>query len=164
MKTEQFIERVTQINSITKMYEENNILMIEVGDWCVGEISSTIQFDAKTRMSAVPFSDREVLFKLITQYSSTPIAEREYAKPFKVENGDLVISNKPNAAVVYFVECVDPTPDFDGYMESILLINGRKDEYFGRTCEEETEYSVREDMDRFYRNFKLLAKRENLED
>lgn len=163
MKTEYFIKEIKKIKGVTRIYKIDNILRIIVGDWCIAEISTVNQFDIDIKMSVLPL-DREKLFKLITQYSSTPIAEREYAKPFKVENGDLVISNKPNAAVVYFVECVDPTPDFDGYMESILLINGRKDEYFGRTCEEETEYSVREDMDRFYRNFKLLAKRENLED
>lgn len=67
-----------------------------------------------------------------------------------VSVGDLVIRKGDNEAQVYFVEGID----IDGYSElitSILLVNGIKDEFY------------EDNIDHFFRNFRLLAKKGNLE-
>lgn len=69
-----------------------------------------------------------------------------------VNEGDLVIRKGEHDAKVYFVESVDD--------DGILLVNGIKDEFFTDL----DERSVGEEsINYFYENFKLLAKKENLE-
>lgn len=69
-----------------------------------------------------------------------------------VKEGDLVIRKGCHEAKVYFVESVDD--------DGILLVNGIKDEFFTdgpeRAADDET-------LSYFYENFRLLAKKENLE-
>ncbi len=69
-----------------------------------------------------------------------------------VNEGDLVIRKGEHEAKVYFVESVDD--------DGILLVNGIKDEFFtdldDRSVDEES-------INYFYENFRLLAKKENLE-
>ena len=61
-----------------------------------------------------------------------------------IEKGDLVINRGRHAAKVYFVE------DFDN--ESILLVNGVRDEYF----------EGEKDIERFHKSYRLLVKAEHL--
>ena len=61
-----------------------------------------------------------------------------------IEKGDLVIKRGKHEAKVYFVE------DFDD--ESILLVNGVRDEYF----------EGEKDIELFHKQFRLLAKAEHL--
>ena len=61
-----------------------------------------------------------------------------------IEKGDLVIKRGRHAAKVYFVE------DFDN--ESILLVNGVRDEYF----------EGEKDIERFHKSYRLLVKAEHL--
>ena len=61
-----------------------------------------------------------------------------------IEKGDLVIQRGRHAAKVYFVE------DFDN--ESILLVNGVRDEYF----------EGEKDIERFHKSYRLLVKAEHL--
>ena len=61
-----------------------------------------------------------------------------------IEKGDLVIKRGRHAAKVYFVE------DFDN--ESILLVNGVRDEYF------EGEKGI----ECFHKSYRLLVKAEHL--
>lgn len=69
-----------------------------------------------------------------------------------VNEGDLVIRKGEHEAKVYFVESVDD--------DGILLVNGIKDEFFTDL----DERSVGEgSINYFYENFRLLAKKENLE-
>lgn len=69
-----------------------------------------------------------------------------------VKEGDLVIRKGCHEAKVYFVESVDE--------DGILLVNGIKDEFFTDL----DERSVGEEsINYFYENFRLLAKKENLE-
>lgn len=69
-----------------------------------------------------------------------------------VNEGDLVIRKGEHEAKVYFVESVDD--------DGILLVNGIKDEFFTDL----DERSVGEEsINYFYENFRLLAKKENLE-
>lgn len=79
--------------------------------------------------------------------------EIERAPKWEVYVGDLVIRRGSHEAKVYFVEAIDD--------DGILLVNGTKDEFFtnseDRSIDEET-------VDYFYTNFRLLAKRENLEE
>ncbi len=69
-----------------------------------------------------------------------------------VNEGDLVIRKGEHEAKAYFVESVDD--------DGILLVNGIKDEFFtdldDRSVDEES-------INYFYENFRLLAKKENLE-
>ncbi|MDT2635563.1 DUF1642 domain-containing protein [Enterococcus dongliensis] len=73
-------------------------------------------------------------------------------KQWVVNEGDLVIHKGEHEAKVYFVESVDD--------DGILLVNGIKDEFF-------TDLDDRsvgdESVSYFYKNFRLLAKKENLE-
>ena len=61
-----------------------------------------------------------------------------------IEKGDLVIKRGEHEAKVYFVEGVDD--------ESILLVNGVRDEYF----------EGEKDIELFHKQFGLLAKAEHL--
>lgn len=61
-----------------------------------------------------------------------------------IEKGDLVIKRGEHEAKVYFVEGVDD--------ESILLVNGVRDEYF----------EGEKDIELFHKQFRLLAKAEHL--
>ena len=61
-----------------------------------------------------------------------------------IEKGDLVIKRGEHEAIVYFVEGVDD--------ESILLVNGVRDEYF----------EGEKDIELFHKQFRLLAKAEHL--
>ncbi|EHK2906377.1 DUF1642 domain-containing protein [Enterococcus faecium] len=87
----------------------------------------------------------ETLIRMIDGY------EVEESK-WVVNEGDLVIRKGEHEAKVYFVESVDD--------DGILLVNGIKDEFFtdldDRSVDEES-------INYFYENFRLLAKKENLE-
>ena len=61
-----------------------------------------------------------------------------------IEKGDLVIKRGKHEAKVYFVEDVNA--------ESILLVNGVRDEYF----------EGEKDIELFHKQFRLLAKAEHL--
>ena len=61
-----------------------------------------------------------------------------------IEKGDLVIKRGKHEAKVYFVEEVNA--------ESILLVNGVRDEYF----------EGEKDIECFHKQFRLLAKAEHL--
>ena len=61
-----------------------------------------------------------------------------------IEKGDLVIKRGKHEAKVYFVDGVDD--------ESILLVNGVRDEYF----------EGEKDIELFHKQFRLLAKAEHL--
>ena len=69
-----------------------------------------------------------------------------------VNEGDLVIRKGEHEAKVYFVESVDD--------DGILLVNGIKDEFFTDLDERSVD---EESINYFYENFRLLAKKENLE-
>lgn len=69
-----------------------------------------------------------------------------------VNEGDLVIRRGCHEAKVYFVESIDD--------DGILLVNGIKDEFF---TDEPERAADEETLSYFYGNFRLLAKKENLE-
>ncbi|MDT2759288.1 hypothetical protein [Enterococcus xiangfangensis] len=69
-----------------------------------------------------------------------------------VNEGDLVIRKGEHEAKVYFVEGVDD--------DGILLVNGIKDEFF---TDLDDRSVGEESINYFYENFRLLAKKENLE-
>lgn len=69
-----------------------------------------------------------------------------------VNEGDLVIRKGCHEAKVYFVEGVDD--------DGILLVNGIKDEFF---TDLDDRSVGEESINYFYENFRLLAKKENLE-
>lgn len=69
-----------------------------------------------------------------------------------VNEGDLVIRKGEHEAKVYFVESVDD--------DGILLVNGIKDEFF---TDLDDRSVGEESINYFYENFRLLAKKENLE-
>lgn len=69
-----------------------------------------------------------------------------------VNEGDLVIRKGEHEAKVYFVESVDD--------DGILLVNGIKDEFFTDLYDRSVG---EESINYFYENFRLLAKKENLE-
>ncbi len=70
-----------------------------------------------------------------------------------VNEGDLVIHKGEHEAKVYFVESVDD--------DGILLVNGIKDEFF---TDLDDRSVGEESINYFYENFRLLAKKESLED
>lgn len=69
-----------------------------------------------------------------------------------VNEGDLVIRKGEHEAKVSFVESVDD--------DGILLVNGIKDEFF---TDLDDRSVGEESINYFYENFRLLAKKENLE-
>lgn len=106
------------------------------------------------------FKDEHGMLNWIQQSENKPIEtlirmidgyEVEESK-WVVNEGDLVIRKGEHEAKVYFVESVDD--------DGILLVNGIKDEFFtdldDRSVDEES-------INYFYENFRLLAKKENLE-
>lgn len=79
--------------------------------------------------------------------------EVEPVPKWEVNVGDLVIRKGKHEAKVYFVEGVDD--------DGVLLVNGIKDEFY---TDEDDGAIGDETLDYFYENFRLLAKRENLEE
>ncbi len=79
--------------------------------------------------------------------------EVEPIPKWEVNVGDLVIRKGKHEAKVYFVEGADD--------DGILLVNGIKDEFY---TDEDDGAIGDETLDYFYENFRLLAKRENLEE
>lgn len=73
-------------------------------------------------------------------------------KRWVVNEGDLVIRKGKNEAKVYFVEAI--------HEDGILLVNGIKDHFFTDMPERAVDD---ESVNYFYKNFRLLAKKENLE-
>lgn len=69
-----------------------------------------------------------------------------------VNEGDLVVRRGEHEAKVYFVEAV--------HEDGILLVNGYKDEFFTDLVDRSID---EESVSYFYKNFRLLAKKENLE-
>lgn len=101
--------------------------------------------DFKNWMNKNSIKSLEILTKMQYGY------EVEESK-WVVNEGDLVIRKGEHEAKVYFVESVDD--------DGILLVNGIKDEFFTDL----DERSVGEEsINYFYENFRLLAKKENLE-
>ena len=78
--------------------------------------------------------------------------EVEEEPKWVVNEGDLVIRKGEHEAKVYFVESVDD--------DGILLVNGIKDEFF---TDLDDRSVGEESINYFYENFRLLAKKENLE-
>lgn len=78
--------------------------------------------------------------------------EVEKEPKWVVNEGDLVIRKGEHEAKVYFVESVDD--------DGILLVNGIKDEFF---TDLDDRSVGEESINYFYENFRLLAKKENLE-
>lgn len=76
--------------------------------------------------------------------------EVEGTPQWEVECGDLVIRKGTHEAKVYFVGGFDQDEDTK-LISSILLTNGIKDEFY------------EDDIDYFFENYRLLAKKENLE-
>jgi hypothetical protein len=87
-----------------------------------------------------------------THFTELHIPDEVEESKWVVNEGDLVIRKGEHEAKVYFVESVDD--------DGILLVNGIKDEFFTDL----DERSVGEEsINYFYENFRLLAKKENLE-
>lgn len=81
----------------------------------------------------------ETLIRMKDGYTVNP-------KRWVVKEGDLVIRKGKHEAKVYFVEGADE--------DGILLVNGIQDEYYSdEDC----------NLDNFYEEFRLLAKKKNLE-
>ncbi|OTO09158.1 hypothetical protein A5882_003488 [Enterococcus sp. 4E1_DIV0656] len=70
---------------------------------------------------------------------------------FELSVGDLVIRKGAHEAKVYFVEAIDE--------DGVLLVNGINDELYSNDKAGIQDNS----LDYFYDNFRLLAKKENLE-
>lgn len=77
--------------------------------------------------------------------------EVEELPVFPLSQGDLVIRKGNHEAKIYFVESVDES--------SVLLVNGIRDEFYSV----DDEGGPDNDLDYFYSNFRLLAKKESLE-
>ncbi|WP_395520827.1 hypothetical protein [Enterococcus faecium] len=94
------------------------------------------------------WAKRQSYETLLSLYNGYEVEESKWV----VNEGDLVIRKGEHEAKVYFVESVDD--------DGILLVNGIKDEFFtdldDRSVDEES-------INYFYENFRLLAKKENLE-
>lgn len=164
MKTDQFVKKLKELDFVDYVQDSDLHIVIYLERSILADISKLSEFAVNTNAKGfkhLSLDARKELSSLIQEYTSTPILEREYATPFSVNPGDLVIYNKPNSAMVFFVEALDI--DADGNIESILLVDGRKDKFFGREFEDQSVQSVKESLDDFYREFKLIAKKENLE-
>ena len=77
--------------------------------------------------------------------------EVEKLPVFPLSQGDLVIRKGKHEAKIYFVESVDES--------GVLLVNGIRDEFYSV----DDEGGPDNDLDYFYSNFRLLAKKESLE-
>lgn len=77
--------------------------------------------------------------------------EVEKLPVFPLSQGDLVIRKGKHEAKIYIVESVSES--------GVLLVNGIKDEFYS----EDDEGGPDNDLDYFYSNFRLLAKKELLE-
>lgn len=77
--------------------------------------------------------------------------EIEKSPVFPLSQGDLVIRKGKHEAKIYIVEGADD--------DGVLLVNGVKDEFYS-DCD---DVLADNDLDYFYSNFRLLAKKESLE-
>ncbi len=99
------------------------------------------------------FCDWFVRDGILTQEQGEELFGYEVEKSkWVVNEGDLVIRKGEHEAKVYFVESVDD--------DGILLVNGIKDEFF---TDLDDRSVGEESINYFYENFRLLAKKENLE-
>lgn len=78
--------------------------------------------------------------------------EVEEDPKWTVNEGDLVVRRGEHETKIYFVETV--------HEDGILLVNGIKDEFFTDLVDRSID---EESVSYFYKNFRLLAKKENLE-
>lgn len=86
-------------------------------------------------------------------FATAYTSDYEVEEPKWVANeGDLVIRKGEHEAKIYFVESIDD--------DGILLVNGIKDQFFTDLPERAVGD---ESVSYFYKNFRLLAKKENLE-
>lgn len=93
--------------------------------------------------------DRSNYFKLV---DAVRYGYRILVTKWLVSEGDLVVRKGKHEAKIYIVEYIDE--------ESVLLANGIQDEFYSDNGEEASA----ESLDYFYENFRLLAKKENLEE
>ncbi|EGP0013773.1 DUF1642 domain-containing protein [Enterococcus faecium] len=130
---------------VAEWFEENkDDLEFPIWELCVDSYGSK---DEHGMLNWIQQSENNPIETLIRMKDGYEVEKSRWV----VNEGDLVIRKGEHEAKVYFVESVD---------DGILLVNGSKDEFFtdldDRSVDEES-------INYFYENFRLLAKKENLE-
>ncbi|HGF7102406.1 TPA: DUF1642 domain-containing protein [Enterococcus faecium] len=130
---------------VVEWFEENkDDLEFPIWELCVDSYGSK---DEHGMLNWIQQSENNPIETLIRMKDGYEVEKSRWV----VNEGDLVIRKGEHEAKVYFVESVD---------DGILLVNGSKDEFFtdldDRSVDEES-------INYFYENFRLLAKKENLE-
>lgn len=131
---------------VAEWFEENkDDLEFPIWELCVDSYGSK---DEHGMLNWIQQSENNPIETLIRMKDGYEVEKSRWV----VNEGDLVIRKGEHEAKVYFVESVDD--------DGILLVNGIKDEFFTDL----DERSVGEgSINYFYENFRLLAKKENLE-
>lgn len=130
---------------VAEWFEDNkDDLEFAIWELCVDSYGSAQQ----GMLDWIQQSENKPIETLVRMKDGYEVEESKWV----VNEGDLVIRKGEHEAKVYFVESVDD--------DGILLVNGIKDEFFtdldDRSVDEES-------INYFYENFRLLAKKENLE-
>lgn len=130
---------------VAEWFEENkDDLEFPIWELCVDSYGSK---DEHGMLNWIQQSENNPIETLIRMKDGYEVEKSRWV----VNEGDLVIRKGEHEAKVYFVESVD---------DGILLVNGSKDEFFTDLDERSVD---EESINYFYENFRLLAKKENLE-
>lgn len=130
---------------VAEWFEENkDDLEFLIWELCVDSYGSAEQ----GMLNWIQQSENNPIETLIRMKDGYEVEESKWV----VNEGDLVIRKGEHEAKVYFVESVDD--------DGILLVNGIKDEFFTDLYDRSVD---EESINYFYENFRLLAKKENLE-
>ncbi|EFF36646.1 phage protein, putative [Enterococcus faecium E980] len=130
---------------VAEWFEENkDDLEFAIWELCVDSYGSAEQ----GMLNWIQQSENNPIETLIRMKDGYEVEESKWV----VNEGDLVIRKGEHEAKVYFVESVDD--------DGILLVNGIKDEFFTDLYDRSVG---EESINYFYENFRLLAKKENLE-
>lgn len=130
---------------VAEWFEENkDDLEFAIWELCVDSYGSAKQ----GMLNWIQQSENNPIETLIRMKDGYEVEKSKWV----VNEGDLVIRKGKHEAKVYFVESVDD--------DGILLVNGIKDEFF---TDLDDRSVGEESINYFYENFRLLAKKENLE-
>ncbi|MGF1998274.1 DUF1642 domain-containing protein [Enterococcus casseliflavus] len=144
------VQKVVVKKFVAEWFEEHkNSLNDSLWDLTIQTNENSQNKDKKLTAFEKWFIDFEYSYEYLIRMKNG--YEVEKLPVFPLSQGDLVIRKGKHEAKIYIVESVDES--------GVLLVNGIKDEFYSV----DDEGGPDNDLDYFYSNFRLLAKKESLE-
>lgn len=144
------VQKVVVKKFVAEWFEEHkNSLNDSLWDLTIQTNENSQNKDKKLTAFEKWFIDFEYSYEYLIRMKNG--YEVEKLPVFPLSQGDLVIRKGKHEAKIYIVESVSES--------GVLLVNGIKDEFYSV----DDEGGPDNDLDYFYSNFRLLAKKESLE-